>query len=142
MESRRGFRLLGRSVYPWRNGGSCCYHWVAFYPTACLSSYQRTAIYPSIAVVTQTAAGAHVSFFTPRINQFTGVVGVFPLCRPSPANADLRHSSSAVPRLSSCTITPLPNPAICGSSLLKRTVPVLYSSEVAKYCLASPVPHR
>jgi hypothetical protein len=70
------------------------------------------------------------------------VIGVFPLCRPSPANADLRHSSSAVPRLSSCTTTPLPNPAICGSSLLKRTVPVLSPSEVANYCLASPVPHR
>jgi hypothetical protein len=60
---------------------------VVFYTAACLSSYQRTDIYTSIAVVTQTAAGAHVSFFTPRINQFTGSLVCFlfvDLAQPMP----------------------------------------------------------
>lgn len=49
-------------------------------------------------------------------------------------------AAGAVPRLSCCTTTPLPNPPVCGSSLLKRALPYLSSSEVANYCLASSSP--
>jgi hypothetical protein len=103
----------------------------------------RGLLYGSIALQLHRQPPARMSCFRTADKPVYRVVCVsFVSTRSRPANADLHHSSSAVPRLSFCTTTPLPNPAICGSSLLspEDREPSQSSSDVAKCCLTSPVP--